>query len=151
MNLSGFCAADEPTCNYRAPGSPTPTYNPLGPCPAGLSPQPCDPSEGLDLISGCCTPFDANLAQALKNSYPGLVAQTTSYLYSVAARVGKQYICPDLPFIGGKLMAAAGLPLLPAEISIPWFGSVIALSTELALNWVGTVIGKDVQKALCGP
>jgi len=150
MNLRGFCAADQPTCNYRGPASPTPT-SPVGPCPAGLSPQPCDPSEVLDLVSGCCAPLNATLVQALQTQYPSLVSQTASYLYSVAARVGKQYICPDLPFIGGKLMAAAGLPFLGAELSIPVAGAVISVSTELALNWFGTVIGKDVQAKVCGP
>jgi hypothetical protein len=155
VNLKGFCSAEEASYLRGGPGLQEPncaqSQSPLGPCPAGLSPQPCDPSETLDLESGCCAPLNATMVQALKDQFPSLVAQTTNYLYTVAARVGKQYVCPDLPFIGGKLMAAAGIPFLPAEIAIPFFGSVIGISTELALNYVGTVIGKDVQAALCGP
>ncbi len=130
MNLSGFCSADQGTCGVQ-PGQAQ-----------GYPPPP---------PSGSGTPTYAQLANSPYRSVAqSLFQKVTAALWNVAAAVGREVVCPLLPFLGQSLGASIGVGVDIAEISITGPGGVVlAVSVEEACRAIGKHAGLELQRQLC--
>ena len=121
MNLGGFCNADQGTCQ---PGG---TIPPTLPTAAQIA---------------------ASSAAPLATQVLSAVGQ---YLLGFAARIGKGYVCPYLPSLGGAAGVAVATAFLAQEIPIVVAGGFsVSLAAEEFGRIVGQQAGTDLQKSLCG-
>lgn len=103
------------------------------------------------LCSTASQPNEAQIGAAGLQQYPAIGSAVSDLLYRVAARVGRDFVCPHLGAIGGWAGVGIAATALPAEIVLFNVGGVtIALQSEVVGYAIGFATGEELKSKLCG-
>lgn len=123
MNLSGLCGADPTACQA-----------------SGQAPPGSAAAEG----------FNPQIAEAAVQQYPAIASAVSGALYRIAARIGRNYVCPHMIGIGETIGGGIAAAMLPAEIVLlNVAGVAISIPSVLIGAGIGREVGREVQSVLC--